>query len=167
MSNISVIGEEGRKKKKRKLAKKRLTKSPTRGTDHASQRSSRSSSPVLSCADENARRLGMVAPGAVLVLPHKAFEPDSLGRENPVWAFYPATVLSTKPAIDKNKDQLRVRFRWRDGSGDGQAVIDANNMRSGKRMHRSMRRKTGKTPQDKKAMRTWGFVRQPRARRSR
>ena len=100
------------------------------------------------------------------MLPHEAVEPDSLGRENPVWAFYHATVLTAVPAPGKRatSDQLLVQYRWRDGSGLGEAIIDANDMRSGKRMHRSMRRKTGQTAQDKRAKRTWGVVRSARVR---
>ena len=110
----------------------------------------------------NEHRLDLVAPGAVLMLPHEAVEPDSLGRENPVWAFYAATVLTAAPSKRTTADQLVVQYRWRDGSGLGEAVIDANDMRSGQRMHRSMRRKNGKTAQDKRAKRTWGVVRRAR-----
>jgi len=159
MSDTSGARKEVSKRKKNRGTKKRTSRSPAKNAVGNKLACSSGSSSPTPASNENARRLDMVAPGALLMLPHKAVEPDSLGRENPVWAFYPATVLSAKPAVGKGDDFLTVFFRWRDGSGTGHMVIDANEMRSGKRMLRSMRRKSGRTLQDKKAMRTWGCLR--------
>lgn len=100
--------------------------------------------------------LDVVSPGAILALPHKAVEPDSLGRENPVWAFYKAKVITVRAT--KKPHQLEIKFRWNDGSGRGKQIVDSNNMRSGKKMFRSMRRKAGKCEHNRKAKTSWGCV---------
>ena len=110
--------------------------------------------------EEMPDNLDLVAPGAILALPHKAVEADSLGRENPVWAFYKATVISTKAT--KRPNQLEIKFCWKDGSGRGKQIVDGNNMRSGKKMYRSMRRKAGKCEHNKKAKTSWGCVKPAR-----